>query len=56
MSRTIKVQAHVTPSRFRKPAKVTSSLKLQGDWLKDAGFQPGYLATVEINDFKIVIS
>jgi hypothetical protein len=56
MSRTIKVHAHVRPSRYRKPAKVTSSIKLQGDWLKDAGFQPGYLATVEIHNLKIVIS
>lgn len=53
--RTVSVQHHVTPSRNRKPATVKPSIKLLGNWLRDAGFEPGDMATVVINNGVLTI-
>lgn len=40
------------PSRL----KVTSALRLSGDWLLHAGFRPGDVATVEVGEGQLTIT
>ena len=44
--RRLKVTPHY--ARLHPSLKITSSLRLAGDWLLHAGFRPGDVATVEV--------
>lgn len=41
MERKIKIGMHVIASRQFKEESIKPKLLLQGDWLKDHGFEPG---------------
>jgi hypothetical protein len=53
--RAVKVQPFIVPSRNSQPAKVKPSIKLLGDWLRFAGFKPGTMATIIINNGVLTI-
>jgi len=48
----------VTPYyiRLHPSLKVTSALRLSGDWLLRAGFRPGDMATVEVGEGQLTIT
>ena len=52
-TRRLKVAPHYT--RLHPSLKVTSSLRLTGDWLLQAGFRPGDVASVEVHDGQLTI-
>lgn len=39
--RKLKVQSVIVPSQRWMPMKIKPLLKLQGDWLREYGFEPG---------------
>lgn len=53
-SRRLKVTPHHT--RLHPSLKVTSALRLSGDWLLHAGFRPGDVATVEVGQGQLTIT
>ncbi len=53
-ARRLKVTPHYT--RLHPSLKVTSALRLSGDWLLDAGFHPGDIATVEVGEGQLTIT
>ena len=53
-SRRLKVAPHFK-SLHPRPA-VTSSLRLQGDWLEAAGFAPGTVAVVQVENGRLIIT
>jgi hypothetical protein len=53
-ARRLKVAPHYT--RLHPSLKVTSSLRLAGDWLLHAGFRPGDMATVEVGEGQLTIT
>lgn len=49
--RTVKIQPLITPSlSYRRETQVKPMLKLSGNWLKDAGFEPGEHAVIIVKD------
>ncbi|RTQ52296.1 type I toxin-antitoxin system SymE family toxin [Hymenobacter gummosus] len=52
--RRLKVAPHF--KRLPPRPAVTSSLRLQGDWLEAAGFPPGSTAVVHIEAGRLVIT
>jgi len=52
--RRLKVTPHYT--RLHPSLKVTSALRLAGDWLLHAGFHPGDMATVEVGQGQLTIT
>lgn len=48
--RTVKIQPFVIPSTSRRPARIKPLLKLMGNWLRFAGFEPGSNAVIIIKD------
>jgi len=53
-SRRLKVTPHYT--RLHPRLKVTSALRLAGDWLLHAGFRPGDVATIEVGEGQLTIT
>jgi len=53
-SRKIKVAAFYRS--LHPELKITSSLRLTGDWLHNAGFTPGDVVTVEVTTGRLVIT
>jgi hypothetical protein len=43
-------------ARLHPSLKVTSSLRLAGDWLLHAGFRPGDMATVDVGEGQLTIT
>ncbi|MDO7846494.1 SymE family type I addiction module toxin [Hymenobacter sp. M29] len=43
-------------TRLSPELKVTSKLRLSGDWLKAAGFAPGDFASVEVGQGRLIIT
>jgi hypothetical protein len=52
-TRRLKVAPHYV--RLHPSLKITSSLRLAGDWLLRAGFRPGDVASVEVSDGHLTI-
>ena len=48
--RTVKIQPLVTPSTSYRKEKVKPVLKLVGNWLQRAGFEPGEHAVIVVKD------
>jgi hypothetical protein len=53
-SRRLKVTPYYT--RLHPSLKVTSALRLAGDWLLHAGFRPGDMATIEVGKGHLTIT
>lgn len=53
-ARRLKVTPHYI--RLHPSLKVTSALRLSGDWLLHAGFRPGDVATVEVGQEQLTIT
>jgi hypothetical protein len=53
-SRSIKVAAFY--QSLHPTLKVTSSLRLQGEWLQNAGFAPGDVVAVEVTPGRLIIT
>lgn len=54
--RIISIGNHVTPQKGGKPLKNTPKLVLQGDWLKNAGFDIYTAVQVEVLNGMLTIS
>ncbi|WP_262383905.1 type I toxin-antitoxin system SymE family toxin [Hymenobacter lutimineralis] len=54
MPRRLKVAPHY--KRLHPTLAVTSSLRLQGDWLTAAGFAPGATALVQVEAGRLIIT
>ncbi|UYZ60199.1 SymE family type I addiction module toxin [Hymenobacter latericus] len=52
--RRLKVAPHF--KRLHPRPAVTSSLRLQGDWLEAAGFAPGTVALVHVEAGRLIIT
>jgi hypothetical protein len=52
--RRLKVTPHYT--RLHPSLKITSALRLSGDWLIQAGFRPGDVATIEVGEGQLTIT
>ncbi|GAA4382067.1 SymE family type I addiction module toxin [Hymenobacter koreensis] len=52
--RRLKVAPH--HKRLHPRPAVTSSLRLQGDWLQAAGFAPGTTALIQVEAGRLVIT
>ena len=53
-ARRLKVTPHYT--RLHPSLKVTSALRLSGDWLLHAGFRPSDVATIEVREEQLTIT
>lgn len=52
-TRRLKVAAHY--KSLHPTLKITASLRLTGDWLLEAGFRPGDVASVEVSNGRLTI-
>jgi hypothetical protein len=53
--RTVTVQPFVIPSRHGKPERVKPFIRLMGNWLKCAGFEPWMSVIITVNDGVLTI-
>ena len=53
-ARRIKVAPHY--ARLHPSLKIASSLRLAGNWLLEAGFRPGDVATIEVGEGQLNIT
>jgi hypothetical protein len=53
--RTVTVQPFVIPSTGNKPARIKPLIKLMGNWLKCAGFDPWMSVVIMVNDGVLTI-
>jgi len=54
--RSMKIQSLVTPSTCYRKAKVKPVIKLVGNWLQRAGFEPGETAVIVVKDGVMTIT
>jgi hypothetical protein len=54
--RVLKVGVFITPSSNTKPTRFKPSLLLQGNWLSDAGINPGDIVNLTISEKSILIN
>lgn len=53
--RTVTVQPFIIPSSGSKPARVKPLIKLMGNWLQCAGFEPWMSVVITVNDGVLTI-
>ena len=56
MTRIIKLQPEYRQGKYDRMSHTVPSLKLSGNWLKDAGFYPSRLVRVSVEDSRLVIT
>jgi hypothetical protein len=53
--RTVTVQPFTIPSKNGKPTRTKPIIKLMGEWLKCAGFEPFMSVIITVNDGVLTI-
>ena len=53
--RTVTVQPFVIPSTLHRPARIKPLIKLMGNWLRCAGFEPWMSVVITVNDGVLTI-
>ena len=56
MTRNIKLQPEYRRSKYDRMDHTVPSLKLSGNWLREAGFQTSKLVRVTVEDNRLIIS
>ena len=56
MTRIIKLQPQYRQGKYERVARKVPCLKLSGNWLMDAGFQPSRLVRVVVENNRLVIT
>jgi cell division inhibitor SulA len=56
MTRILKLQPEYRSGKYDRMAHTVPSLKLSGNWLREAGFHPSKLVRVAVEDNRLVIT